>query len=428
MIIDAEAPCRLTRGPCHHLPHPWFFHGQDNGMKRSCATPRPDLTILMLLTLCLSWPLAARATIGTDGSRGTLILAVRDQSGTPAAYAGLYYGDEERGVTSVTYADATGRFAAYNVGAPLTLCAYIRTRPEQFGCLGPLTIPAGTTVVSELVLRPERVLSGDAAPGNIVATVRDTAGRPVPYAEISYDYGDYVSRNYADAQGRRVIRGSADGASIICAHAAAASGDIQAGCIGPFTVPTGATINRDLIIRPTTASGKLVASAQYGRGWVYGSVLLVGTRTPVSGAMVRIASTAFTSGPLVGDHFEFPALAVEGSSRNATYSVSVTPPPGYAVVGPLIQQVPVLANQGTEVNFYVQPAFTPFWVQTFVPDAAAWSGPDDHAFAFGTRPQWSYFLVVTPVAGKRLYAFDPLTRNYAWVDADVVGPSGPPGS
>jgi len=32
------------------------------------------------------------------------------------------------------------------------------------------------------------------------------------------------------------------------------------------------------------------------------------------------------------------------------------------------------------------------------------------------------------VAGKRLYAFDPLTRNYAWVDADVVGPSGPPGS
>lgn len=70
--------------------------------------------------------------------------------------------------------------------------------------------------------------------------------------------------------------------------------------------------------------------------------------------------------------------------------------------------------------------FTPFWVQNHVPDAPLWSGPDDRAVSFGARPQWSYFLVAGPHVGGRLYVLDQGHKNYAWIDATAVGPSGPP--
>lgn len=70
--------------------------------------------------------------------------------------------------------------------------------------------------------------------------------------------------------------------------------------------------------------------------------------------------------------------------------------------------------------------FTPFWVQNHVPDAPLWSGPDTGAVAFGTRAQWSYFLVAGPAVGGRLYVHDQAHKNYAWIDAAAVGPSGPP--
>ncbi|HEV8633712.1 MAG TPA: hypothetical protein VG370_05655 [Chloroflexota bacterium] len=70
--------------------------------------------------------------------------------------------------------------------------------------------------------------------------------------------------------------------------------------------------------------------------------------------------------------------------------------------------------------------FTPFWVQSHHPDAPLWSGPDERALVFGTRRQWSYFRVVGPQVGSRLYVLDVATTNYAWIDAAAVGPSGPP--
>lgn len=70
-------------------------------------------------------------------------------------------------------------------------------------------------------------------------------------------------------------------------------------------------------------------------------------------------------------------------------------------------------------------AFEPFWVQTHSP-TQLWSGPDAGAVSFGPVPQWSYFLVVAPQTGPRLYVKNQLTNNHAYLDASAVGPSPPP--
>ncbi len=64
------------------------------------------------------------------------------------------------------------------------------------------------------------------------------------------------------------------------------------------------------------------------------------------------------------------------------------------------------------------------WVQATEP-TELWSGPTDGAISFGPVAQWDYFQVVQ-ASGPRLYVFNPRTKNYAWIDADKVGPSGPP--
>jgi hypothetical protein len=57
-----------------------------------------------------------------------------------------------------------------------------------------------------------------------------------------------------------------------------------------------------------------------------------------------------------------------------------------------------------------------------------WSGPDDNAEQFGAAARWDYFLIVRPQMGGRLFVLVARTKNYAWVDALSVGPSGPPPS
>ena len=70
------------------------------------------------------------------------------------------------------------------------------------------------------------------------------------------------------------------------------------------------------------------------------------------------------------------------------------------------------------------PAAAP-WVQSLRP-IQLWSGPDDSAIEFGIAPRWDYFQVVKPQSGSRLYVYVARSRDYAWVDALSVGPSGPP--
>ncbi len=68
-------------------------------------------------------------------------------------------------------------------------------------------------------------------------------------------------------------------------------------------------------------------------------------------------------------------------------------------------------------------AFESWWVQNHQ-ETELWSGPDSRAVSFGRVPQWSYFQVVAPQNGPRLFVFNPMTDNYAYIDASAVGPSG----
>src|SRR5581483_6883959 len=69
--------------------------------------------------------------------------------------------------------------------------------------------------------------------------------------------------------------------------------------------------------------------------------------------------------------------------------------------------------------------WNPRWVQNFAP-TELWSGPSSGAVDYGPLPQWSYVLWVAPQSGPRLYVWVPWSKNYAFVDATAVGPSGPP--
>lgn len=73
----------------------------------------------------------------------------------------------------------------------------------------------------------------------------------------------------------------------------------------------------------------------------------------------------------------------------------------------------------------VAQAPAPAWVQALRP-LPLWSGPDDEAVQLGTADRWDYFQIVKPQQGPRLFALVARTRNYAWVDALSVGPSGAP--
>lgn len=64
------------------------------------------------------------------------------------------------------------------------------------------------------------------------------------------------------------------------------------------------------------------------------------------------------------------------------------------------------------------------WVQALLP-LALWSGSDEAALQLGTAARWDYFQVVQQ-QGPRLFVLVARTKNYAWVDALSVGPSGPP--
>ena len=71
------------------------------------------------------------------------------------------------------------------------------------------------------------------------------------------------------------------------------------------------------------------------------------------------------------------------------------------------------------------PLFKSSWVQNFLP-THLWSSPADPGVDYGPVPQWSYLLVAAPQTAPRLLVYVPWTKNYAFVDARSVGPSGPP--
>ena len=62
----------------------------------------------------------------------------------------------------------------------------------------------------------------------------------------------------------------------------------------------------------------------------------------------------------------------------------------------------------------------PAWVAT-VRATDLWSDSDGGG-SFGPVPQGSYFQLTGQDATGRIYVLNPRTQNYAWVDAEAVGP------
>lgn len=73
----------------------------------------------------------------------------------------------------------------------------------------------------------------------------------------------------------------------------------------------------------------------------------------------------------------------------------------------------------------VAQVFAPYWVRTYG-FTELWSGPDRGAISFGTAPPESYFKVVAPQVGSRLYVWSPYSRNYTYIEASAAGPVGEP--
>lgn len=95
---------------------------------------------------------------------------------------------------------------------------------------------------------------------------------------------------------------------------------------------------------------------------------------------------------------------------------------------PLAQAVPPTqpAPAGQPTRPEPQQPAGEFWVQNFE-ITELWSGPNDAAIAFGWLRKFSY-LRVERWEAARLYVFNPRSQNFAYVNAAVVGPSGPPPS
>ncbi len=272
---------------------------------------------------------------------------------------------------------------------------------------------------------------GDSPVQTIKVVVTDQNGSPIPFADItiSASHGNLISHFKANAQGVLTLSGPAN-TSIqpygICASASIGNYSYDA-CSGLLNPAADATITVPLTIILPTGTGAPAAPAVSPRGWVFGTVRAAGSGAPVPGVTVQLANTpvSTTTGP--DGHYQFPAISTtDGAGGGPAYTVAVTPPAGFVAAGSASQTVTVVAGQGAEADFTLAPAFVPFWVESFVPGATLWSGSDSKAVAFGARPQWSYFLVVAEQRGPRLEVWDPSTKDYAWVDAAAVGPSGPP--
>ena len=69
------------------------------------------------------------------------------------------------------------------------------------------------------------------------------------------------------------------------------------------------------------------------------------------------------------------------------------------------------------------------YVQTLTASSGLYSSFDPASGqTFAGKPQFAYLQVVEPQVGSRLLVLDPIDKNYAYVNASDVGPSGAPPS
>ena len=69
----------------------------------------------------------------------------------------------------------------------------------------------------------------------------------------------------------------------------------------------------------------------------------------------------------------------------------------------------------------------PSYVANHSADAHLWSGPTADAIDFGpVGEQFTLLTVVAPQVGFRINVYNPITKNYGWIDVDAVGPADAP--
>lgn len=92
-----------------------------------------------------------------------------------------------------------------------------------------------------------------------------------------------------------------------------------------------------------------------------------------------------------------------------------------AVAACLLLAAPALAERPADDDNQAEKR----WVEVHR-ETGLWSGVDGSAELFGLAEQGARFRVLQPQKGTRLYVKDLRTRNYAYIDALDVGPSGRP--
>lgn len=192
----------------------------------------------------------------------------------------------------------------------------------------------------------------------------------------------------------------------------------QAGLTPWISVPADAT---DFWFEPAPSTANEVQRGSLGGG----SVIPLGAPFSVTVAGNKSSSVAFSLPSItVAPNLEFGYLAQASDSSGAFI--------GYIRAD--AKFVPSSGRQEFSVGvgdlsgaFMLPAAFQPAYVQNFGSDLQIYSGWDDKAASFGPAgPQFTTFRVVAPQIGKRIYVFNPVTDNYGWIDAEGVGPAGPP--
>ncbi|MCL4544682.1 MAG: carboxypeptidase-like regulatory domain-containing protein [Chloroflexi bacterium] len=201
------------------------------------------------------------------------------------------------------------------------------------------------------------------------------------------------------------------------------------------TTPTETATSTPTTTATTTVTPTATATATPMNSYVAGTVTYdAGSPLPHAAITVTRAGGGSSS-----DTTDFAGHYQVSSLGPGSYTVSITPPTGLFPASPNDIPVQLDGTNHAIINFYASSTapseptttpnvsqFQPFWVQAFATDAHLWSGPDSNAVDFGPLAQWGYLLVVAPQTSSRLFVYNPLTQNYAYVAASKVGPSGPP--
>jgi hypothetical protein len=179
----------------------------------------------------------------------------------------------------------------------------------------------------------------DAPIDTVVVVVQDQTGMPLPFADVATGLQSLLTHFSADAQGRASWsfggRSSSYTIDRICAIYPPGVSPTHTTCSGPVTISPGETRTVTLVVDISgsgdTAAPSPAPSSSPDRGWILGAVSLTGPKTPVAGATIVLGDTPLRARSEADGRYQFPAISTtDGADGGPTYTVSVTPPPGYA--------------------------------------------------------------------------------------------------